>query len=213
MSRIAKRYAPIVASIVLSVLTAFVAGEVFMRVFVKRLVDGQALRGVRLAPKDWDALRSHMSEIWTRGSGEELSYLVHDSQIGWKVGPNRRSKNGLYMSGPEGLRVSQLGESPADLPPRRLIAVLGDSFAFGEKVAYHDTFASRLEESLGPEYRVLNFGVPGYGVDQTYLRYLNDARPWNPEIVVFSLVWHDLLRSMSVYSFLAFPGWDMPLTR
>ena len=41
----------------------------------------------------------------------------------------------------------------------------------------------------------------------------SDVLSWKPEIVVFSFVWHDLLRTMSVYSFLSFSGWDLPLSK
>ncbi len=214
MSRMtaSRRFALTVASSLLSILAVFSIGEIAIRLLVARTVEGQALGGLALAPKDWVGLRSHMSEIWKKGSGD-LAYLVYDSQLGWKIGPNRRSANGLYMSGPEGIRATRIGESFANLPPKRLVAVLGDSYAFGEEVENHNTFPSRLEEILGPEYRVLNFGVPGYGVDQIYLRYVHDVLSWNPDIVLFSFVSHDLLRTMSVYTFLAFPQWEMPFSK
>ncbi len=71
----------------------------------------------------------------------------------------------------------------------------------------------RLERTLGPDVQVLNFGVEAYGVDQAYLRYLRDVRPWRPQVVILGLIDHDLLRSMAVYFFLSFPGWDYPFAK
>ena len=54
--------------------------------------------------------------------------------------------------------------------------------------------------------QVLNFGVDGYGIDQMYLRYQRDVRPWKPQVVVIGFSGHDLRRTMAVYPFVAF-GW------
>jgi hypothetical protein len=61
--------------------------------------------------------------------------------------------------------------------------------------------------------QVLNFGVDGYGVDQAYLRYARDVRPYRPDVVVLGLITHDLFRSMAVYSFVSFPGWPFPFAK
>ena len=90
---------------------------------------------------------------------------------------------------------------------------MGDSFAFGEQVDNRDTFASKMQESLGSEYRVLNFGVPGFGVDQSYLRYVHHAMPWQPDVAVLTFIWHDLFRTLSVYTAIAFPHWDLPFSK
>ncbi|MGH8490566.1 MAG: SGNH/GDSL hydrolase family protein [Gammaproteobacteria bacterium] len=210
---VASRRRPLLAVYSLLVaLAVFAIGELAIRLLVKPTLFGMALGKMELAPKDWNAGRAHMRAVWEERSGD-LSYQVYDAQLGWKPGPNRRSADGLYFSSLEGIRAPSPDVSFGDLPPKRLIAVLGDSFAFGERVRYEDAFPAQLEESLGPQYRVLNFGVSGYGVDQSYLRYISDVLSWKPEIVVFSFVWHDLVRTMSVYSFLSFSGWDLPLSK
>ena len=207
-----RRFALILATSLLVAFAVFAVGELATRLLVKPTIFGMALGPMELAPKDWDTGRAHLREVWEKGSGD-LSYQVYDAQLGWNLGPNRRSADGLYLSSLEGIRAPRPDVSFGDLPPKRLIAVLGDSYAFGEKVRYEDAFPAQLEERLGPQYRVLNFGVPGYGVDQSYLRYISDVLSWKPEIVVFSFVWHDLLRTMSVYSFLSFSGFGIPLSK
>jgi hypothetical protein len=59
---------------------------------------------------------------------------------------------------------------------------------------------------LGNDVKELNFGVDGYVMDQTYLRYLWDVRPWKPQVVVVGFVPHDLARTMAIYPFVSF-GW------
>ena len=78
---------------------------------------------------------------------------------------------------------------------------------------YEETWGHYLEKALGSEFQVSNFGVPGYGVDQTYLRYEKDARMWNPKIVIFGLISHDVERTMFVYPFLALPEWNTPFSK
>ena len=70
----------------------------------------------------------------------------------------------------EGLRGPETTVEKA--PGLRRVAVLGDSIAFGYWVAERDAFPRQLEammnESAGPGERVevLDFGVPGYNLDQ-----------------------------------------------
>ena len=61
-----------------------------------------------------------------------------------------------------------------------------------------------LERQLGPAVPVLNFGVDGCGLDQTYLRCRRNVRGWKPRVVLISLMGHELLRTMAVYPFVSF---------
>jgi hypothetical protein len=36
---------------------------------------------------------------------------------------------------------------------------------------------------------------------------------WNPQIVILGFISHDLIRTMTVYPFLAFPDWDIPFSK
>jgi len=67
------------------------------------------------------------------------------------------------------VRVNSLGyrerEFPAEKPPGIYrIAVVGDSFTFGQGIEEEDRFSNRLERALnreGQRFEVLNFGRPG----------------------------------------------------
>ena len=136
-----------------------------------------------------------------------------DETLGWVIRPDRRSADDRYFSSAEGLRSARPGEVFARRAARQRVAIVGDSFTFGLEVGYEDTWGHRLERALGPDVQVLNFGVDGYGVDQAYLRYRRDVRPWRPDVVIFGLITHDLYRSMATYTFLSFPGWPFPFAK
>ncbi len=194
--------------------------ELVLRLLAKPTPHGDVVNGMLLVPKNWDRLRDHYRALWEKasrdqpaGPASDVGYIVYDRDLGWSIGPNRRSANGLYWSNSQGLRAPRPGESfplPRSTP---WIVALGDSFTFGEEVAYEDTWAARLEKLLGNRFAVANFGVGGYGVDQAYLRYLRDVRPWHPTVAVLGFISHDLFRSMSVYPFLSNPEWEIPFSK
>ncbi len=45
------------------------------------------------------------------------------------------------------------------------------------------------------DLEVLNFGVSSFGVDQMYLRYLNEAKKFNPDVVVLNILLDDIVRN------------------
>lgn len=123
----------------------------------------------------------------------------------------RRSANPrlLFELRPRGLaraeveyRVNALGlrgpettiEKPAGV---RRVAVLGDSIAFGYWVRERDGFPRQLEELLqgraaGERVEVLDFGVPGYNLDQEIEALRSRALELSPDLVVVAFCLNDL---------------------
>jgi hypothetical protein len=194
------------------VILALAPGELAVRALARPTPRGLAVLGEPLLPWQWADAVAHNRAILARAAASG-SYLVADDRLGWVVGRSRRSADGRYFSSAEGLRSAEPGAVLADRPARQRVALMGDSFTFGLEVAFEDTWGHRLAQVLGPEVQVLNFGVDGYGVDQAYLRYLRDARPWRPDVAVLGLINHDLFRSLAVYSFVSFPGWPFPFAK
>jgi lysophospholipase L1-like esterase len=102
-----------------------------------------------------------------------------DSKLGWAP-----IKNANYVY--DGLKISinSVGlRSPEVDPSKEHILVVGDSVTFGVGVSNEETFPYFLGRRIQKKYRniqVLNLGVPGYGVDQYYLRlkrYIGDLKP------------------------------------
>jgi len=79
----------------------------------------------------------------------------------------------------------------------RRVAVLGDSIAFGYWVAERDGFPSQLEAMLNAtgapgHVEVLNFGVPGYNLDQEIEALRARGLAFSPDLVVVAFCLNDL---------------------
>ncbi len=66
------------------------------------------------------------------------------------------------------------------------VLMLGDSFTFGEGIPYGQRFDDILEKKL-PSLEVINFGIPGYGIDGMYMKYIQVGRNLQPDYVVVVL--------------------------
>jgi lysophospholipase L1-like esterase len=91
-----------------------------------------------------------------------------------------------------GMRNPEVSETKA--PGVRRIAVLGDSIAFGYWVSEADAFPRRLERLLdgGGCVEVLNFGVPGYNLDQEIEMLRVRALRFSPDLVLVAFCLNDL---------------------
>ncbi len=207
-----RRFAFTLALNLVPVLVLLVAGELTVRLISRPTPRGLMFVNTVLLPHSWRDVAARNEAVLKRLRAEG-SHLAPDALLGWVLGPDRRSADGLYSSSVEGVRSATKGEVAASRPSRRRVALVGDSFTFGLDVRYEDSWGHRLERELGADVQVLNFGVEAYGLDQAYLRYLRDVRPWRPEVVILGLIDHDLHRSMAVYFFLSFPGWDYPFAK
>ena len=58
-------------------------------------------------------------------------------------------------------------------PGEERVWLYGDSFVYANEVDDADAWGNQL--SLKLNRRVANFGIPGYGTDQAYLRFKNTA--------------------------------------
>jgi hypothetical protein len=82
------------------------------------------------------------------------------------------------------------------------VAVFGDSFVFGDNEKTADTWPFMVEKSIG-HLEVLNFGISGYGLGQSYLRYLKDGLKFHPDLIVFNYLIptiRDFLNAEAIFS-------------
>ena len=197
-----------------------VLGEVTVRAFSERQGDVRVFLGTTLMPRRWDEVAARYQRVIREAmSAGELSYISYDDRLGWSLTPGRASDDGLYFNSAEGIRSPEAGlhmlgtkATPGTPTPYR-IGLIGDSHTFGQDVRYDDTWGYQLERLLGPCVEVRNFGVPGYGVDQAVLRYERHVRPWAPQLAILAPIGNDFERTMLVYMFLNFPGWDYPFSK
>ena len=186
--------------------------EVSLRLISHSVKEGEAVNGTVLLPKRWENVAMYFRENPTLRSNP-YPYVVYDDLMGWTIGPNRRSAHSLYASSSEGIRAPHKDVTFAEATGKMRIALVGDSYTFGEEVAYEQTWGYFLERALGPGFQVLNFGVPAYGLDQAYLRFEKDVPMWKPNIVILGFISHDLMRTMSVYPFIRFSTWELPFSK
>ncbi|HET9316842.1 MAG TPA: SGNH/GDSL hydrolase family protein [Vicinamibacteria bacterium] len=136
------------------------------------------------------------------------SAIVHSRVYGWQLRARwtQRDEAGHQVSTDQaGRRVQAAGTAAAGA---MRVAILGDSVAFGTGVDDLETFASLLSSREG--WTVANFAVPGWGIDQSLLRYENEVRAWRPSAVVLNVcLANDLADSMLTH-YLYDPAWPKP---
>ncbi|MFH1850498.1 MAG: hypothetical protein ABH879_10060 [archaeon] len=121
--------------------------------------------------------------------GSSLHYEYFDDS--WALKPNQAGftyPNGkLATVGSEGYRGSAV---PA---AGQTILFLGDSFIFGFAIGDNDTVPV-LFESMTEGFRVINGGVPGYGIDHMIQIYDCKYARYRPQYVILSYLEPDIFR-------------------
>ncbi len=91
------------------------------------------------------------------------------------------------------IRVNNVGFRDRDVPPKSdkyRIAVVGDSFTWGQGVEEKDRFSDLIEQALGTGYEVFNFGRPGDNMPE-HLDVLAQALAIQPDFVLLQLYIND----------------------
>ena len=189
-----RRYAVIISLLVIVLVGGF--SEAALRIAAVQTNNGTFAGNFLLLPRQWRGYADRQRTVLERAS-QFKPFLIGDDTLGWTIVPNRKSEDGLYESSAEGLRSATQGEVLRNGLGDCLVALVGDSFTFGEDVRFEDSWGYRLEQLLPKGCRVLNFGVTGYGIDQMYLRYMRDVLSWKSNLVILSFINHNVDRSMS----------------
>jgi hypothetical protein len=123
--------------------------------------------------------------------------------LGWELVPASQGVGLLgetYTINSAGFRDREcLKDKPASV---FRIAVIGDSFTFGQGVNLEQTLVKQMEEFLrsrGIASEVLNFGVIGYNMWQYNVVLEKKALLYQPDLVVLCLFQDDLGRSKPPY--------------
>ncbi len=110
---------------------------------------------------------------------------IHSSDTGYALGSDV-FEGDLRQTTPQGFRGDR--EYPFSPDPDKLrIVAIGDSYVFcdGEKI--QDCWTRQLERLVGG-VEVLNFGVSGYGLGQSYVRLLKKAIQYDPDVIYWNYV-------------------------
>jgi hypothetical protein len=129
-----------------------------------------------------------------------------DSLTGHVPLENWSSANGWWANDAFGARLAREATAEPSTPESRVL-IFGDSFAVGLGLRQGEVWSSVLQAER-PDAEFLNFGVPGYGMGQSVLRYeqVRDALPHDAAILVF-VPGADLWRDINVVRNVGEEGW------
>ncbi len=156
---------------------------------------------VPLAPR-WLGEKIRRTPEIFEAQSESLERMFHprpealgtfDADLGWRPKPGTWTE--VDRINAQGLR-SEREYVPAPSGGRRL-AVFGDSFVYGSDVTGEEAWPRVLERG-DPALEVMNYGVPGYGPDQAYLRFLAEGAALSPQIVALAVTTPSLERLLTV---------------
>ena len=96
----------------------------------------------------------------------------------------------MYNINSKGLRDKEYDYKPNG--KTRMLA-FGDSFTFGEGVDYGKRFTD-IPESDNTHLEIINFGVPGYGLDQELILFAREGLKYSPDYVIIFINKVDAIR-------------------
>ena len=202
-------------STAMSVFALVVIGEAGVRVGGAADEDGNFyFRGHHLRPFQLPVKRVVAAVAAYRGATS--SVIADDGDTGWAPRPG--SRNDLYAYNEATMRVSvpSITYATAAAPGMLRISIFGDSFTNGVDEPYQQTWGARLQHALttrGRSTEVLNFGVPGYGMDQAFLRWQKVGTPYQPAVVVFGLQIENVKRNVNLLRPLYNRFTDLPFAK
>jgi len=116
----------------------------------------------------------------------------YDKGLGWIPKEGNHPKNVWNTSVTilkDGIRSNQNVLSKKN---QKIILAVGDSFTFGDQVSDDETWPAILEDIS--DSRVINGGVFGYGIDQSFLRMQELTPKYRPDSIIFSFIPDDINR-------------------
>ncbi len=124
------------------------------------------------------------SRISLEADSPNVSFEI-DNDLGYQPRPNKSSfqYKEINIQRMRAVRPYTL------VPPKDKLrmAAFGDSFVYCDGELTTQTWTYFLEQDI-KNLEVLNFGVSGYGLAQSYLRFINYGLRYNPDIVLFNYV-------------------------
>jgi len=198
-----------------------VIGFVLFEVSVRFLIDPSPISFGRLFGKELPPINLIPREIppepdrddWVNGIivkgkkitiGDLWGIQIEDELLGYEPAPNAASLNGWWKSNNIGAISSYRTEKSVASGATRVL-IFGDSFAQGSRVSLEESWHSVLQ-SLQSDLEVVNLGVDGYSVAQSYLRYQKIRELLDFDIVILLLsprsgLWRgiNVFRSLVVY--------------
>jgi len=148
---------------------------------------------IRNAPECDLKSQSHEKMTWERVC---LPITTPDPELGWKTKAvdlrvtvtNARPKRRVSwrcVIDRSGARMTCQGIDK-NQQDKAVIAIYGSGATFGEALSDQETFSWLLQKEF-PEFRVKNYGTPGYSLYQMYLSHLRKMKTDRPAVVIVEL--------------------------
>lgn len=138
--------------------------------------------------RQWEVLRENPDHYFRASADRVLAYELKPGCV-------------LHKDGRD-LRINRFGlrdDSDAVPQGRPIIALLGDSVVFGTGFSQEQTLGALLQRQLGDSFAVVNFGVPGYNLDELVEQLKTKNAIYHANTVVFLLNPNDFCRRNTVY--------------
>jgi hypothetical protein len=171
--------------------------EVILRTLAAPAPFGERIGSLELLPYHWSNVQANATAWRRRVESPTALFDVPDTELGWDLARGRASADGRYAVNDAGVR-SRTASAPLTEGGVR-VALLGDSYTFAQEVDFAESWGEQLAQRLGGDARVLNFGVPAHGMDQTLLKFRRDVRPLQPQVVVLGVLLASPQRLTAVY--------------
>jgi hypothetical protein len=156
-----------------------------------------------------DVISSKHTDIIKTIINENTGYVSFHPTLGWSIKANGTSE--LYRSNSSGIRSNREYTSHPS-PGIRRVLTFGDSFTHCDGVENDETWQANME-SYDPNIEVINFGVGGYGLDQAYLRYLEDGMRYESHIVLIGFYSENIYRNVNTFRPFYHPNTGIPLAK
>jgi hypothetical protein len=171
--------------------------ELFVRVIGRTDENNQFIFGTRIQP-----YVIPVQSLWRSIEAYEQAvspYLIPDEVLGWTIAKNAKHSNGLFFSNSNGFRDHEGVDEWKNQEEKIRIMLFGDSFIHGDDVMYEKSVSGQLAGFLSDRSQVLDFGVPGYGLDQAYLRWLKEGRDYRPTYVLIGFQPENCKRNLNIF--------------
>ncbi|UCC14408.1 MAG: hypothetical protein JSW21_00070 [Gammaproteobacteria bacterium] len=140
--------------------------------------------------------------------GDLWGLMREDPSVGYVPMESSRFLNGWWRSNDLGARHdADIGHGRAAESGGRRLLIFGESFTQGSRLPQEDTWIYQMRAEY-PELDAVNFGVDGYGMAQSFLRYRSViARTHHDAVAFVFLPTANLWRDINTIRSLAEP-WD-----
>ena len=191
----------------LSALFCFAGIELAVRLLTTRNADGDLyFRMTRLKPYHLPAnkVKTLIDEY---SSAIASAKVVYDPELGWVPQADRGGANdfGFFSANPHP------GKTPESGCFR--IALFGGSYTKGGANSGWWKVMEKQIAAYGMKAEVMNFGVGGYAMDQSYLRWKQFGVQYHPDLVVFGFAASNSLDNINILRLLKEPFTEIPFTK